>query len=136
MVPYSRPPNMPSWMSRIETQPKLFQITQTTGMLYSTAVQSTCGTIVKQPSPVTATTGRSGAARFAPSAPAAPKPLPEKPPDVSLTCARRAKARAKPPGRAEAHPGQAPRIEHALRPPRIPELHVPVVAHANVATDD
>jgi len=44
-------------MSRIDAQAKLFQITQTTGMLYSTAVHSTCGTIVKQPSPAIATTG-------------------------------------------------------------------------------
>src|SRR6185437_7588737 len=86
MVPCSRPPNMPSWMSRIETQPKLFQITQTTGMLYSTAVHSTCGTMVKQPSPVTATTGRSGAASLAPSAPAAPKPMPEKTQQFSMFC--------------------------------------------------
>ena len=71
-------------MSRIETQPKLFQITHTTGMLYSTAVQRTCGTMVKQPSPVTATTGRSGAASLAPSAPAAPKPMPEKPQELSI----------------------------------------------------
>src|SRR5262249_7204490 len=77
-------------MSRMETQPKLFQITQTTGMLYSTAVQSTCGTMVKQPSPVTATTARSGAASFAPSAPAAPNPMPEKPQELSMDCGRRA----------------------------------------------
>src|ERR1700752_4802696 len=77
-------------MSRIDTQPKLFQITQTTGISYSTAVQSTCGTMVKQPSPVTATTGRSGAASFAPSAPAAPKPIPEKPQELSIDCGRRA----------------------------------------------
>src|SRR5690349_21401143 len=75
-------------MSRIETQPKLFQITQTTGMSYSTAVQSTCGTMVKQPSPVTATTGRSGAASFAPSAPAAPNPTPEKPQELSIAGGR------------------------------------------------
>src|SRR5215475_12919679 len=48
-------------MSQIDTHPKLFQITQTTGMSYSTAVHSTCGTMVKQPSPAFATTGRSGA---------------------------------------------------------------------------
>src|SRR3984957_5408685 len=90
MVPYSRPPNMPSWMSRIETQPKLFQITHTTGMSYSTAVHSTGGTMVKQPSPVTATTGRSGAASFAPSAPEAPKPMPEKPQELSMHCGCRA----------------------------------------------
>src|SRR6202046_354164 len=90
MVPYSRPPNIPSWISRIETQPKLFQITQTTGMLYSTAVHNTCGTMVKQPSPVTATPGRSGAASFAPSAPEAPKPMPEKPQELSMHCGCRA----------------------------------------------
>src|ERR1700684_4361488 len=77
-------------MSRMETQPKLFQTTQTTGMLYSTAVQSTCGTMVKQPSPVIATTGRSGAASLAPSAPAAPKPMPEKPQELSMHCGLRA----------------------------------------------
>src|SRR5512135_2163385 len=77
-------------MSRIETQPKLFQITHTTGILYSTAVQSTCGTMVKQPSPVTATTGRSGAASLAPSAPEAPKPMPEKPHEFIMVCGRRA----------------------------------------------
>src|ERR1700751_4275770 len=77
-------------MSRIETQPKLFQTTQTTGMSYSTAVQRTCGTMVKQPSPVTATTGRSGAQTFAPSAPAAPNPIPEKPHELSIDCGRRA----------------------------------------------
>src|SRR5215467_8612409 len=77
-------------MSRIETQPKLFQITHTTGILYSTAVQSTCGTMVKQPSPLTATTGRSGAASLAPSAPAAPNPIPEKPQELSMDCGRRA----------------------------------------------
>src|ERR1700692_4950730 len=77
-------------MSRIETQPKLFQITQTTGMLYSTAVHSTCGTMVKQPSPVTDTTGLSGAASLAPSAPEAPKPMPEKPQELSIDCGFRA----------------------------------------------
>src|SRR5271155_4812384 len=77
-------------MSRMETQPKLFQTTQTTGMLYSTAVQSTCGTMVKQPSPVTATTGRSGAANLAPSAPDAPKPMPEKPQELSIVWGCRA----------------------------------------------
>src|SRR2546423_13942466 len=90
MVPCSRPPNMPSWMSRIDTQPKLFQITHTTGMLYSTAVHSTCGTIEKQPSPAIATHGRSGAASLAQSAPAAPQPMAEKPDEVSLVCGRRA----------------------------------------------
>src|ERR1700683_1514763 len=77
-------------MSQMETQPKLFQITQTTGILYSTAVQRTCGTMVKQPSPVTATTGRSGAASLAPSAPEAPKPMPEKPQELSMHCGLRA----------------------------------------------
>src|ERR1700758_610311 len=77
-------------MSRIETQPKLFQTTQTTGMSYSTAVHRKCGTIVKQPSPVTATTGRSGAASFAPRAPAAPNPIPEKPHELSMVCGCRA----------------------------------------------
>src|SRR6202012_5601358 len=77
-------------MSRIETQPKLFQTTQITGMLYSPGVQSTCGTMVKQPSPVTATTGRSGAASFAPSAPEAPKPMPENPHELSMVCGLRA----------------------------------------------
>ena len=51
------------------TQPKLFQITHTTGMSYSTAVHSTCGTMEKQPSPAIATQGRSGAASLAPSTP-------------------------------------------------------------------
>src|SRR5271154_5564331 len=77
-------------MSRIDTQPQLFQITQTTAMLYSTAVQSTCGTMVKQPSPAIAITGRSGAASLAPSAPAAPKPMPEKPQELSMVCGFRA----------------------------------------------
>src|SRR5438270_12477279 len=81
---------MPYWMSRIEAQEKLFQITHTTGMSYSTAVHSTCGTIVKQPSPAIATTGRSGAASLAPSAPAVPKPMPEKPHELSIVCGRRA----------------------------------------------
>src|ERR1700747_2558606 len=77
-------------MARIDAQAKLFQITQTAGMSYSTAVHSTCGTMVKQPSPVTATTGRSGAANFAPSAPDAPKPMPEKPQELSMHCDCRA----------------------------------------------
>src|SRR6202050_795963 len=77
-------------MSRMETQPKLFQTTQTTGILYSTAVQRTWGTMVKQPSPVTATTGGSGAASLAPSAPAAPKPMPENPQELSMHCGLRA----------------------------------------------
>src|SRR6185503_6619279 len=51
---------------------------------------STCGTIVKQPSPVTATHGLSGAASLAPSTPAAPKPMPEKPHELSMVCGRRA----------------------------------------------
>src|SRR5712691_10176675 len=89
MVPCSRPPNMPSWMSRIENQPKLFQITHTTEMLYSTAVHRPCCTMVKHPSPAIATTGRSGAASLAPSAPAAPKPMPEKPHELSIVCGRR-----------------------------------------------
>src|SRR5476649_2111936 len=90
MVPSSRPPNMPSWMSRIETQPKLFQITHTTAMLYSTAVHRTCGTMVKQPSPAIATTVRSGAASLAPREPAAPKPMAEKPQELSMFCGVRA----------------------------------------------
>src|SRR6266852_2566349 len=77
-------------MSRIETQPKLFQITHTTAMLYSTAVHSTCGTMVKQPSPAIATTDLSGAASLAPSAPAAPNPMPEKPHELSMVCGLRA----------------------------------------------
>ena len=77
-------------MSRIETQPKLFQITQTTAILYSTAVHSTCGTMVKQPSPAIAMAGRSGAASLAPSTPAAPKPMPEKPQELSIVRGRRA----------------------------------------------
>ena len=90
MVPSSRPPNMPSWMSRIETQPKLFQTTQTTGIWYSTAVHSTCGTMVKLPSPTMETHGLSGAASLAPRTPAAPKPMPEKPQEFSMVCGRRA----------------------------------------------
>src|SRR5215475_12919678 len=66
---------MPNWISRIDDQAKLFQITQTTGMSYSTAVHSTCGTMVKQPSPAIATTGRSGAASLAPRAPAPDRPV-------------------------------------------------------------
>ena len=77
-------------ISRIEAQEKLFQITHTTGMSYSTAVHSTCGTMEKQPSPVIATTGRSGAASLAPRAPAAPNPMPEKPQELSIVCGRRA----------------------------------------------
>src|ERR1700758_1709650 len=77
-------------MSRIDAKAKLFQTTHTTGIAYSTAVHRTCGTMVKQPSPVTATTGRSGAASFAPSAPAAPNPMPEKPQELSIDCGRRA----------------------------------------------
>src|SRR5205085_7091825 len=73
-----------------ETQPKLFQITHTTGMSYSTAVHRTCGTMEKQPSPAIATQGRSGAASLAPSTPAAPKPMPEKPHELSIVCGRRA----------------------------------------------
>ena len=108
MVPSSRPPNMPSWMSRIETQPKLFQITHTTGMLYSTAVHSTCGTMVKQPSPAIATHGLVG----------------------------RGQLGAEHAGGAEAHAREAPRVEHRLRPARLPELHVPVVIDADVAGED
>jgi hypothetical protein len=68
----------------------LFQITHTTGMSYSTAVHSTCGTMVKQPSPAIATQGRSGAASLAPSTPAAPKPMPENPQELSMVWGRRA----------------------------------------------
>jgi len=39
-------------------------------------------------------------------------------------------------GRAKTHPGKAPGIEHRLRLPRIPELHVPIVTDADVAADD
>src|SRR6266550_8621333 len=81
---------MPYWMSRIEAQEKLFQTSQTTGMSYSTAVHSTCGTIEKQPSPAIATHGRSGAASLAPSTPAAPKPMPEKPHELSMVWGQRA----------------------------------------------
>src|SRR4030095_4759116 len=81
---------MQYWMSRIDAQAKLFQITQTTGMLYSTAVHKTCGTMEKQPSPAIATQGRSGAASLAPRTPAAPKPMPEKPHELSMVCGRRA----------------------------------------------
>src|SRR5262249_22270466 len=72
----------------METQPKLFQITQTTGMSYSTAVQSTCGTIVKHPSPGPASPGRAGAASLPPSAPATPDPIPENPHELSHGCGR------------------------------------------------
>src|SRR5215469_9800156 len=77
-------------MSRIDAKEKLFQTTHTTGIAYSTAVHSTCGTMAKQPSPVTATHGCSGAASFAPSTPAAPKPMPEKPHELSMVRGRRA----------------------------------------------
>jgi hypothetical protein len=53
-------------------------------------VHSTCGTIEKQPSPAMATHGLSGAASLAPSTPAAPKPMPEKPHELSMVCGRRA----------------------------------------------
>ena len=45
--------------------------------------------MVKQPSPAIATTGLSGAASLAPSAPAAPNPMPEKPHEFSIVCGRR-----------------------------------------------
>ncbi len=77
-------------MSRIAAQEKLFQTTQTAGMSYSTAVQSTCGTIAKPPSPQIATQGRSGAASLAPRMPAGPKPMPEKPQVLSMVCGLRA----------------------------------------------
>ena len=95
-------------MSRIDTQAKLFQITHTTGMSYSTAVHSTCGTMVKQPSPAIATHRPVGRGELG---------------------AERA-------GGAEAHAGEAPGVEHRLRTARLPELHVPVVIDADVAAED
>src|SRR3546814_270529 len=76
-------------------------------MSYSTAVQSTCGTIVKPPSPQTATQGTSGRASLAQDG-AGP----------------------------EAHAGVAPGVQHGLRPARLPELHEPVVVDAGVQRDD
>ena len=99
---------MPYWMSRIAPQAKLFHTTQIAGMSYSTAVHSTCGTIVKPPSPQIETHGRSGAASLAPRIAA----------------------------RAEAHAREAPGVEHRLRPARLPELHEPVVVDAGVERDD
>ena len=55
-----------------------------------------------------ATHGRSGAASLAPNTPAAPKPMPEKPQELSMR----------------------------LGPARLPELHEPVVVDAYVAGED
>ena len=57
----------------------MFHTTQTTGRLYSTAVPSTLACMKNAPSPHTDTHGRSGAASFAPSTPATPKPIGPKP---------------------------------------------------------
>ena len=89
-MPISRPPNMPSWMSRIAPHVKLFQTSQTAGMSYSTAVARTCGVIVKPPSPTIARQGRWGAASFAPRMPLTPKPIAEKPHELSIACGWRA----------------------------------------------
>ena len=56
-VPILRPSNSPYWMS---LQENLFHTTQIAGMLYSTAVHRTCGTMVKPPSPQIDTQARSG----------------------------------------------------------------------------
>ena len=47
--------------------------------MYSTAVPSTLACMKNAPSPHTETQGRSGAANFAPSTPATPKPIAPKP---------------------------------------------------------
>ena len=64
-------------MSRIAAQEKLFHTTHTAAMLYSTAVHSTCGTMVKPPSPQIDTQTLSGAASLAPRIELGPKPMPE-----------------------------------------------------------
>ena len=74
----------------VEGPVESFQITQIAGMSYSTAVQRTCGVIVKPPSPTTATQGLSGSASLAPSTPLTPKPMAEKPQEFSMRCGRRA----------------------------------------------
>jgi hypothetical protein len=86
-VPILRPSNSPYWMS---LQEKLFHTTQIAGMLYSTAVHRTCGTMVKPPSPQIDTQARSGAASLAPRMPAAPNPMPENPQVLSMVCGWRA----------------------------------------------
>src|SRR5262249_19845179 len=43
---------------------------------------------------------------------------------------------AKRAGGTKAHAGEAPRVEHGLRPPRFPELHVPVVIDPDVAGEN
>jgi hypothetical protein len=91
LVAISRLANIPSWMSRMPPYAKLFQITQTAGMSYSTAVQSTSGRIMKPPSPQTVTQGRSGAASLAPSTPHTPNPMAPKPQLLSSVCGRRAR---------------------------------------------
>ena len=73
----SRPSKYAYWRSRIAAQAKLFHTTQTAGMSYSTAVQSTCGTMVKPPSPQIDTQGLSGAASLAPRIALGPNPMPE-----------------------------------------------------------
>ena len=81
---------MPYWMSRIAAQAKLFHTSHTAGMSYSTAVASTCGVMVKPPSPQIDRQGRSGAASLAPRMPLTPKPIAEKPQVLSIDCGRRA----------------------------------------------
>ena len=58
-------------------------ITQTAGMSCSTAVATEPGNIMKLPSLVTQTAGRSGRASLTPRTPQVPKPMPAKPPGVN-----------------------------------------------------
>src|SRR5260221_14440579 len=55
-------------------------ITQTAGMSCSTAVATDPGNIMKLPSLVTQTAGRSGRASFTPKTPQGPRPMPANPP--------------------------------------------------------
>ena len=89
-------------------QAKLFQTIHTQGRLYSTAVHTTYGAIVKPPSPMTATHRPVGSGEL----------------------------RAEHAAHAEAHRRVAPAVEHALRPARLPELHEPVMVHAGVERQD
>jgi hypothetical protein len=68
---------MPTWMSRIAAQEKLFHTTQMHGRSYSTAVATTYGVMEKPPSPHTEMQGRSGAASCAPITLHTPKPIEE-----------------------------------------------------------
>jgi hypothetical protein len=86
LVAISRFANIPSWRSRMPPYAKLFQMTQTAGMSYSTAVQSTSGRIMKPPSRTVTGERREPAAPSTPHTPAhGPKPR------LSSVCGRRAR---------------------------------------------